>query len=70
MAEDDVTHVPLLQGRVPVVEMASVTVNQGVAAFGRPPGGRVQQVHGALIGGQPATGAVLDRDGQRRRSPS
>jgi hypothetical protein len=25
----------------------------------------VQQVHGALVGGQPTAGAVLDRGGQR-----
>ena len=30
------------------------------------PGGRVQQVDGALIVGQPATAGMLDRDGQRR----
>ena len=32
----------------------------------RSAGGRVQQVHGALVGGQPTAGAVLDRGGQRR----
>ena len=39
---------------------------QRVAAFGWATGGRVQQVHGALIGGQPAAGGLLDRRGQRR----
>ncbi len=29
-------------------------LEQRVAAFGRGPGGRVQQVRGALVGGQPA----------------
>src|SRR5918998_2974567 len=41
-------------------------LEQRVAAFGRGPGGRVQQVDGALVGGQPAAGAVLDRRGQCR----
>ncbi len=40
-------------------------LEQRVAAFGRGAGGRVQQVDGALIVGQPALGGVLDRDGQR-----
>jgi hypothetical protein len=44
-------------------------LEQGVAALGRPAGGRVQQVDGALIGAQPAAGAVLDRRGQRRAFP-
>ncbi len=44
-------------------------LEQGVAAFGRGAGGRVQQVHGALVGGQPLAGAVLDRRGQRRPLP-
>src|SRR3954451_16099409 len=41
-------------------------LEQGVAAFGRGPGGRVQQVDGALIVGQRRVGALLDRRGQRR----
>src|SRR3954471_16652186 len=41
-------------------------LEQGVAAFGRGPGGRVQQVDGALIVGQRRVGASLDRRGQRR----
>ena len=41
-------------------------LEQGVAAFGRSAGGRVQQVHGALIVGQRRVGGLLDRDGERR----
>src|SRR3954463_15479974 len=41
-------------------------LEQGVAAFGRGPGGRVQQVDGALIVGQRRVGVLLDRRGQRR----
>jgi len=41
-------------------------LEQRVAAFGRGAVGRVQQVDGALVDGQPPTGAVLDRRGQHR----
>src|SRR5919107_4019586 len=41
-------------------------LEQRVAAFGRGPGGRVQQVDGALIVGQRRVGGLLDRRGQRR----
>ena len=34
-------------------------LEQGVAAFGPSPGGRVQQVDGALVGGQAATGVCV-----------
>ena len=40
-------------------------LEQGVAAFGRSSGGRVQQVDAALIRGQPPLGGALDRAGQR-----
>src|SRR3954453_14769027 len=41
-------------------------LEQGVAAFGGGPGGRVQQVDGALIVGQRRVGGLLDRRSQRR----
>jgi hypothetical protein len=40
-------------------------LEQRVAAFGRGPGGRVQQVDGALVLSQPPTGRMLDPRGQR-----
>jgi hypothetical protein len=40
-------------------------LEQGVAAFGRSAGGRVQQVDGALVVAESATGRLLDRGGQR-----
>src|SRR3712207_4449092 len=40
-------------------------LEQGVAAFGRSSGGRVQQVDAALVRGQPPLGGALDRGGQR-----
>src|SRR3954465_8763173 len=39
-------------------------LEQGVAAFGRGAGGRVQQVDGALVFGQRRGGGLLDRRGQ------
>jgi hypothetical protein len=41
-------------------------LKQRVAALGQRAGGRMQQVDGALVGGQSVAGAVLDRRGQRR----
>jgi hypothetical protein len=41
-------------------------LEQRVAALGRGAGGRVQQVDGALVGGQSVAGGGLERRGQRR----
>src|SRR4051794_29247528 len=45
-------------------------LEQGIAAFGRSPGGRVQQVDGALIVGQWRVGALLDRRGSSHSRPA
>src|SRR3954467_9151194 len=39
-------------------------LEQRVAALGQRPGGRVQRIDRALIGGQGPVGGALDRDGQ------
>ena len=47
---------------LPFIRIAHVN-EQGVAAFGQRPGGRVQRVDGALIIGQGPVGGALDRKG-------